>query len=202
MDEKTKNVQVKPALEDVLEKPNLAFVDGQNMFFGTTKCHECAKRLGIELQNIKLSDCSCGTAWEVNLTKIRVYLKENYKVSEAYYFLGNLQDRNEELYKEIQRAGFILVFKEHHNKAKSRKKGNIDADLVFEVMKNMVDNPEFDQVILVSGDGDYKKLVNYLILKKKFRKILFPNKEFASSLYDEFGGETFDYLENIKTYIQ
>ena len=202
MDEKTDGVQVEPTSENVQEKPNLAFVDGQNMYFGTTKCHACAERLLVDLQDIKLSDCSCGTAWEVDLTKFRVYLKENYKVSEAYYFLGNLKDRNEELYKEIQKAGFILVFKEHHNKAKSRKKGNIDADLVFEVMKNIADNHEFNQVVLVSGDGDYKKLVNYLISKKRFRKILFPNKEFASSLYDEFGGETFDYLENIKTYIQ
>lgn len=183
-------------------KTNLAFIDGQNVFFGTTKCSNCAERLGIELQDIKLSDCSCGAAWEINLTKFRVYLKENYGVSEAYYFLGNLQDKNEDLYKEIQKAGFILVFKEHHNKAMSKKKGNVDTDLVFEVMKNIADNLEFDQIILVSGDGDYKKLVNYLISKKRFKKILFPNRKFASSLYHEFGGEFLDYLDNIKTYIQ
>ena len=68
-------------------------------------------------------------------------------------------------------------------------------------MKNIVDNPDFHQIIIVSGDGDYKKLVNYLIFKDKFRKILFPNKKFASSLYKEFGGERFDYLENIRAYI-
>ncbi|MFA6365289.1 MAG: NYN domain-containing protein [Candidatus Paceibacterota bacterium] len=183
-------------------RANSAFVDGQNMYFGTTKCHSCAELLGIPLENIRLADCTCGSAWEVNLKKFRIYLEENYDVSEAYYFLGNLQDRNEELYKDIQKAGFILVFKEHHNKLKSRKKGNIDADLVFEVMKNLQDNHELNQVVVVSGDGDYKKLINYLILKGKFKKILFPNKEYASSLYDEFGGEFFDYLENIKTYIQ
>jgi uncharacterized LabA/DUF88 family protein len=188
------------------EKPNLAFVDAQNMHFGTTKCYECIAKLRLEnpdlkIENVKLSDCSCGKAWEVNLAKFRIYLKENYNVSEAYYFLGNLQDKNEDLYKEIQKAGFILVFKEHTSLVKSKKKGNVDTDLVFEVMKNMVDNPDFNQVILVSGDGDYKKLVNYLISKDKFRKILFPNKKFASSLYKEFGGEKFDYLENIRSYI-
>lgn len=158
--------------------------------------------MGIEIQNIKLADCNCGFAWEVNLARFRVYLKENYKVSEAYYFLGNLQDDNGDLYKEIQKAGFILVFKEHHNKAKSKKKGNVDADLVFEVMKNIADNSEFNQIIIVSGDGDYKKMVSYLISKGKFNKILFPNKKFASSLYHEFGGEAFDCLENIKKYIK
>jgi uncharacterized LabA/DUF88 family protein len=187
-------------------KPNLAFVDAQNMHFGTTKCYDCFNKLKLKnpllkIGDIKLSDCSCGKAWEINLAKFRVYLRENYSVSEAYYFLGNLQDKNEELYKEIQIAGFILVFKEHTSLAKSKKKGNVDTDLVFEVMKNIVDNQDFNQVIIVSGDGDYKKLVNYLISKDKFRKILFPNKKFASSLYKEFGGERFDYLENIRTYI-
>ena len=43
-------------------------------------------------------------------------------------------------------------------------------------MKNLVDNHEFNKIILVSGDGDYKKLVDYLIGKDKFKKILFPNK--------------------------
>ena len=58
-----------------------------------------------------------------------------------------------------------------------------------------------ENVIIVSGDGDYKKVVDYLIKKNKFKKILFPNKKFASSLYKKLGSEFFDYLENIKTYI-
>lgn len=134
--------------------------------------------------------------------KLRIYLKENYDVSEAYYFLGYLQEENEELYKEIQKAGFIVLFKEHNQYAMTKKKGNVDTDIVFEIMKNLLDNESFNKVVLVSGDGDYKKLVEYLILKDKFRKILFPNKKFASSLYKKLGSEFYDYLENIKTYIQ
>ncbi len=49
---------------------------------------------------------------------------------------------------------------------------------------------------MVSGDGDYKKMVDYFVKKEKFRKILFPNKKFASSLYKTLGSEFFDYLEN------
>lgn len=33
------------------------------------------------------------------------------------------------------------------------------------------------------GDGDYKKLVDYLVKRNVFKKLLFPNKKFASSLY-------------------
>lgn len=184
------------------DRKNIAFIDGQNLYFGTTKCYICAKALARDIKEMSYSDCTCGNAWEVDLLKFRIYLKENYDVSEAYYFLGNLKEKYEQMYQEIQKAGFILVFKEHNGGMKSSKKGNVDTDIVFEAMKNLIDNPNFDKIVLVSGDGDYKKLVSYLISKGKFRKILFPNKRFASSLYKEFGGESFDYLENLRTYIQ
>ena len=193
-DKVDKNSQVVPL-------PNIAFVDAQNLHLGTTKCGACAITLGLELKHIKKSDCTCGTAWEVNLAKFRVYLKENYHVSEAYYILGYIHNENDELYKEIQKAGFIVLFKEHSQYSTSQKKGNVDTDIVFEVMKNLLDNQAFGKIVLVSGDGDYMKLIQYLILKNRFRKILFPNKKFASSLYKKLGSEYFDYLENLKTYI-
>ncbi len=181
---------------------NLAFVDGQNLHFGTTKCDVCAKKIGKEIYEIRLEDCTCGSGWLVDLAKFRIYLKDKYFVTEAYYFLGYLHDENDELYKSIQKAGFIVAFKEHHKLAKSKKKGNVDTDIVFEIMKNLVDNQVFSKIILISGDGDYKKLVQYLVQKDRFKKILFPNRRYASSLYNELGSEYFDYLENLKSYIK
>lgn len=49
--------------------------------------------------------------------------------------------------------------------------------------------------IIVSGDGDYKRLVDFLIKKDHFGKMLFPNTKFASSLYKSLGTEFFDNLE-------
>ena len=62
-------------------------------------------------------------------------------------------------------------------------------------MKNLLDNKNFNKLVLVSGDGDYKKLVDYLIKKDKLKKLLFPNKDFASSLYKKLGSDWYDYLE-------
>lgn len=95
------------------------------------------------------------------------------------------------------------MFKEHSPNLVANKKGNVDTDIVFEIMKNLVDNRDFDKIILVSGDGDYKKLVDYLIKKDKFEKILFPNKKFASSLYKSLSNKFFDNLEkeNLKSKI-
>ena len=61
-------------------------------------------------------------------------------------------------------------------------------------MKKLYKKETFSKIVLVSGDGDYKLLVDFLIEENKLKKILFPNKKFASSLYKKLGGEYFDYL--------
>ena len=116
-------------------------------------------------------------------------MKDKYKVREAYYFLGYVSEEQQDLYNNLQKAGFIVLFKEHSPNLKAEKKGNVDTDIVFEIMKNLIDNKDFDRVVLVSGDGDYKKVIDYLIKKEKFKKILFPNKKFASSLYNSLSNE-------------
>ena len=64
-----------------------------------------------------------------------------------------------------------MVFKEHNAKLVAKKKGNVDTDIVFAVLRNIIEEHESHRVVLVSGDGDYKKLVDYLIQKDRFEKI-------------------------------
>lgn len=154
---------------------NLAFVDGQNFHLGTTLSNK---------------------PWRVNLLRFKIYLEKKYNVKEAYYFLGCVQDVNKEIYFEIQKAGFILMFKQHNLAMLGKKKGNVDTDIVFEIMKKVYKKNDFCKIILVSGDGDYKLLVDFLIEENRFKKILFPNRKFASSLYKSLGGEYFDYLDS------
>ncbi len=160
-----------------MENNNLAFIDGQNLYMGTN------------------SDIP---SWEVNLLKFRIYLKDKYKVSKAYYFLGYMSDGRDELYDKIQSAGFILKFREHNSAMKGKKKGNVDSDIIFQIMKAMYKKEPFDKLVLVSGDGDYKSLVDFLIKENKLLKILFPNKRFYSSLYKSLGSEFYDFLCNNK----
>jgi uncharacterized LabA/DUF88 family protein len=85
-----------------------------------------------------------------------------------------------------------------------KKKGNVDSDIIFMIMKKLYKKENFDQIALISGDGDYKNLVDFLIEENKFKKILFPNKKYASSLHKKLGSEYFDFLENdaVKNKIQ
>jgi uncharacterized LabA/DUF88 family protein len=150
---------------------NIAFVDGQNLHLGT------------------LED-----GWKVDLARFRIYLRDKYHVAEAYYFLGYVSDEQNDLYNNLQRAGFIVVFKEHHQSSVGKKKGNVDSDIIFEMMRTLIDDKLFAKIVLVSGDGDYMKVVDYFIRKDRFEKMLFPNKKFASSLYKKLTSRYFDYL--------
>ena len=123
-------------------------------------------------------------------------------MQKAYYFLGFVNEGNQELYDTIQEAGFILKFREHNSAMMSKKKGNVDTDIVFDIMKRIYKKEPFDKIVLIAGDGDYKTLVDFLIEEGKFKKILFPNKQFASSLYKSITRVYFDYLLNIKHLIE
>jgi uncharacterized LabA/DUF88 family protein len=156
------------------EKQNLAFVDGQNLYMGTAKHTK---------------------PWKIDLVRFRRYLEKKYHVTRAYYFLGCVNEDHRDLYDSVQEAGFIIHFREHSTVMLGKKKGNVDSDIVFSIMKKMYHKEDFDNIVLVSGDGDYKMLVDFLIEEKKFEKILFPNKEFASSLYKKIGAQYFDHLD-------
>jgi uncharacterized LabA/DUF88 family protein len=157
---------------------NIAYIDGQNLYMGTSKSEP---------------------HWTVDLARLRVYLREKYDVDRAYYYLGYVQEGDgiERLYESIQAAGFILVFREHNSAMLGKKKGNVDADIIFSIMKRLYLKEKFDKVVLVSGDGDYKMLVDFLIEQHKFEKILFPNRRYSSSLYKSLSRNYFVYLDDV-----
>jgi len=154
---------------------NRAFIDAQNLHLGTTKSIN---------------------PWSIDFNKFRLYLSEKYSVDEAYYFLGYVNDSNQDLYLKVQKAGFILVFRNHSNSMVSHKKGNVDTDIVFTIMKMLYKKEEFEKVVLVSGDGDYAKMINFLIKEDRLKTILFPDKNSASSLYKKIDSKYYDNLDN------
>lgn len=156
---------------------NIAYIDGQNLYMGTSK-----------------SD----PKWHIDLARFRVYLHDKYGVEKAFYHLGYVNDGEiyQSLYETIQSAGFVLVFREHNSAMMGSKKGNVDSDIIFDTMKRLYIKENFNKIVLVSGDGDYKSLVSFLISESRFCKLLFPNKRYASSLYKQLEPNYFDYLDN------
>lgn len=63
-------------------------------------------------------------------------------------------------------------------------------------MKRLYKKENFEKIVLVSGDGDYKMLADFLIEEGRFAKILFPNRKYRSSLYKQLSNNFFTYLDD------
>ena len=133
----------------------------------------------IDSTNLHMSIQSQG--WTLDYVRFRKYLSDKYKVSKAFLFLGYLPT-HADLYKSLQEAGFVLVFKPTLE-IKGKIKGNADAELVLQAM---IEYPNYEQAVIVTGNGNPHRLVKYLASKKKLHKLIVPNKRRYSSLLRKF----------------
>ncbi len=62
-------------------------------------------------------------------------------------------------------------------------KGNTDAELVLHAM---IEFPHYDRALIVTGDGDFHCLIEYLNSKEKLLKLMIPNRYKYSSLLKKF----------------
>ncbi len=130
----------------------------------------------IDSQNINLSIQAIG--WKLDFARFRVYLKDKYDVEKAFLFIGYVEGNNE-LYKSLQAAGFICIFKPTLKYKDGTTKGNCDAELVLQAM---IEYPNYDKAVIVTGDGDFYCLAKYLIDKDKLSELVIPNKFKFSAL--------------------
>jgi len=164
---------------------NYAFIDSQNLNLGVQK-----------------------TGWKMDWRKFRLWLEKEHGVTHAYMFIGYMAE-NESLYELMHDHGYLIVLKPTteikpppekplepgepaREEQKPTVKGNIDADLVLYAMKEL---PNYDKAVLVSGDGDFLGLVEYLVGQGKLRKLLTPNQRY-STLLREFD----EYIESLDTH--
>lgn len=130
----------------------------------------------IDSQNVNLSIQSQG--WKLDFARFRVYLKEKYNVEKAFLFIGLIEGNNQ-LYKSLQEAGYLCIFKPTLIYKNGKTKGNCDAELV---LHTMIEYEHFGKAVIVTGDGDFYCLVQYLIEKNKLHALIIPNREKFSAL--------------------
>ena len=147
---------------------NYAFIDSQNLNLGVQKI-----------------------GWKMDWKKFRIWLQEKYGVTHAYMFIGYMVE-NEALYDLMHEHGYLVALKptleikadqqsEEHKDDKPIVKGNIDADLVLYAMKEL---RNYNKAVIVSGDGDFFGLIEYLIEQNKLLKVLTPNQRYSTLLKD------------------
>ena len=133
----------------------------------------------IDSQNLNLGVREAG--WELDFKRFKTYLKEKHQVQKAYLFIGHIAGQ-ESLYKFLEKSGYNLIFKPTLKFKKDKKsivKGNVDAELV---LHTMIQWKNFDKAIIISGDGDFHCLIEYLSNKHKLASIMVPNHRYSSLL--------------------
>ena len=147
----------------------------------------------IDSQNLNLSIRELG--WKLNFARFRTYLYDKYDVTKAFLFIGYI-DGNNDLYTTLQEAGFLCIFKPTLTYKDGKTKGNCDAELV---LWSMIEYASYDKAVIVSGDGDFYCLVNYLIEQKKLEALLIPNKlKFSALLKFKLFRPYLRYMNNLK----
>lgn len=188
LDDNIKNISQNP----VQPKGNYAFIDSQNLNIGTQKF-----------------------GWKLDWAKFREHLSRHYNVTHAYLFIGYMPEFEtmyEQLHdqgylivlkptfdmtrvraSEVTEAvtanpekpnGTKIGPNDSSDKTDDKKptKGNVDADLVLWAMKEI---PNYGRAVIVSGDGDFYSLVEYLDEQKKLLKLVAPNAHY-SKLFSKY----------------
>lgn len=152
------------------KRPNFAFIDGQNL------------NKSIQSQG-----------WSLDYKEFRNYLDKEYGVKKAYMFIG-MVNTNQQLYSALQDFGYHLVFKPTLATKQGDIKGNVDAEMVLYALTQI---NQYDQAVIVSGDGDFYTLVQYLKSQGKMKTLLVPNEKAYSNLYDSLDIQT-DFVDDLR----
>lgn len=146
----------------------------------------------IDSQNLNLGIKDQG--WELDFPRFRIYLRDKYKVIKAFLFLGYIP-KYKKLYLHLKKAGYNIIFKPVlESKKQLKPKGNVDAELV---LHTMIEFPNYDKAIIVTGDGDFYCLIEYLLKQKKLAKVIIPNYHRYSALLRKFI-KNIDFMNSLR----
>jgi uncharacterized LabA/DUF88 family protein len=146
----------------------------------------------IDSQNLNLAIQQAG--WKLDYGKFRRYLADKYGVNKAFLFIGFIET-NADMYKSLQEAGYLLIFKPTLEYKDGTTKGNVDAELVLHAL---IEQPNYDQAVIVTGDGDFYCLVEHLIKVHKLAKLFIPNQRRYSALLKRFDSGYLAYITDLK----
>lgn len=153
------------------EESNYAFIDGQNLYRGV-------KSLG----------------WDIDWTRLHTYLREKYSVTKAHIFIGYVSEF-EWLYTILRDAGFILMFKPTIKNKDGSIKGNVDGDMILYAI---LEYENYNKAIIITSDGDFYSLVDYLYKKQKLQVVISPYGKTCSVLLKKTARERIVFMDNLE----
>ena len=193
-----------------------AFIDAANLFYGGEKSLgwkiDYKKLLeylkekygvshafyfgGVEIHNFEYNYQKNDTVPLAELEKhLNILIKsEGGKLNEAELLLIDRHLKRVRFYQKLQSFGYELYLKPvklyDQEDGTTKRKANCDVDMAFHLMK---EKDNFDQALVLSGDGDFLPVLKYLKIKDKEMVILGRSertareiKQFAGSKFKDF----------------
>jgi len=140
----------------------------------------------IDASNIIYGASELG--WKVDFEKLIKYLKERFGAKKVFYYAGLDPENKKQLkfYEKLQEFGFILRLVPLKIFKGGIRKGDVDSRLTFDLMKL---EKEYDEAIVMTGDGDYFWVLEYLLKRKMIWVFSFSRrtaKELKKLVEDRF----------------
>ncbi len=149
---------------------NFAFIDSQNLNLGAGK-------------DIYKSNKRIYPGWKLDYKKFRRYLSDKFRVNKAFLFIGYIK-QNEKMYARLRSHGYTVIFKPTVKDNQGKSKGNVDAELVLHAAA--IEYANYQKAVIISGDGDFYCLHEFLEKQNKLLNIIIPNRHSESSLLSKF----------------
>lgn len=201
-----------------------AFIDAANLFYGGEKSlgwkidyqklinylkkkYKIKKAFyyaGIELHGFKFSLLENKP---LNLKSLLTYLQDKLKdkdIEESEIIIISKHIKRVKFYFKLQQFGYFLQLKPtkiYWDNDKPIKKANCDVDMTLDLVRYMND---FQEALVLSGDGDFVRALMYLQSKKKKIYILARGERSAKEIKQLAGKNfrDFNYLRERIKFIQ
>ena len=134
------------------------------------------RRIGvfIDLQNIYLAVKTIEQKSKINFTALKEFLHSHDAIVTMSVFTCYDPEYKSQIdfINHLALLGYRVVSKPLKKLPDGTTKANMDLEMAMEVMNQA---PHLDEIILITGDGDFVPLVSYLCSLGKFVKVIGPD---------------------------
>lgn len=134
------------------------------------------KRVGvfIDLQNVYMAVKTIEQKSKINFATLRDYLKsDNSIITMSVFTCYDPEYKSQiDFMNHLALLGYRVVSKPLKKLPDGTTKANMDLEMAMEVLNQA---PYLDEVVLITGDGDFTPLVNYLSSLGKFVRVIKPD---------------------------
>ena len=142
--------------------------------------------------------------WKIDLRKLLGYLKERFGASAVFYY-GGIDRKNDAqcgINRKMAKWGYLLRLNPvkyfQNEQGKLYRKADVDSRMTFEIMQKL---PQYDRAIVLTGDGDFYWVLEYL-LQQKDRVWLVANPRKTAKELKKLFGANFANLDSLRSQLE